>query len=44
MTAVGISEVSPSGNSIAIPAAALPSPNKIQFQANSDQFIALYCH
>jgi hypothetical protein len=44
MTAVGISEVSPSANSISVPAAALPSPNKVQFDANTDQFIALYCH
>jgi hypothetical protein len=44
MTGIGISEVSPTGNSISVPSAALPAPNKVQFDANTDQFIALYCH
>lgn len=44
MTAVGLTEVAPSGGSFTVPAGALPPPNNVQFDAGKDQYIALYCH
>lgn len=44
MTAVGLSEVTPTGTTLSIPAGSLPPGNTVKFSANTDQFIALYCH
>lgn len=44
MTTLGLSEVTPSGGTFTIPAATLPPPNTVDFQGNTDQYIALYCH
>lgn len=43
-TAVGVSEVTPSGGTLSVPAGTLPPPNTVDFHANVDQYIALYCH
>lgn len=43
-TAVGVSEVAPSGNTFTVPATTLPPPNTVDFQANQDTYVALYCH
>jgi len=43
MTQVGLSEVTPSGNSFTIPAATLGGGGTVQF-GTDDTYIALYCH
>ena len=43
MTAIGLSEVTPSGGSFTVPSTTLPPGNTVQFDT-SDQYIALYCH
>ncbi|HEY9179609.1 MAG TPA: hypothetical protein VIO32_02755, partial [Candidatus Baltobacteraceae bacterium] len=42
-TAVGVAEVSPSGNTVTIPAATLSGGATVNLGAN-DTYIALYCH
>lgn len=44
MTSVGLTEVTPSGGSFTVPAGSLPPPDTVQFDAGTDQYIALYCH
>jgi hypothetical protein len=44
MTAAGLSEVTPSGNSYTVPAATLGQGQQVKFAAGKDQYLALYCH
>lgn len=44
MTAVGLSEVSPSGNTFTIPHGTLGGGQTPELDRGRDQFIALYCH
>lgn len=44
MTAVGLSELTVSGNSFTIPPASLPPGNTVDIHAGQDMFFALYCH
>ena len=44
MKAIGLSEVAPSGGSFTVPQGTLPPGNTVQFDAGTDQYIALYCH
>lgn len=44
MTSLGMGEVTPSGGTFTIPAATLTPPNTVDTQANTDQYIAVYCH
>ena len=44
MTAVGFSEVAPSGGTLHIPAQALPPGNQVEVNRGEDLYIALYCH
>jgi hypothetical protein len=43
-TQVGIAEVTPSGNTLTVPSQSLGAGNTVKFDANSDQYIAVYCH
>jgi hypothetical protein len=43
-TAVGIAEVTPSGNTYTVPAASLPPGSTVDFYAGKDNYFALYCH
>lgn len=44
MTGVGLSEVSPSGNTFTIPPGTLGAGQTVDLNRGQDQFIALYCH
>ena len=43
-TAVGIAEVTPSGNTFTVPASSLPPGSTVDFYAGKDSYFALYCH
>lgn len=43
-TAVGIAEVTPSGNTFTVPATTLPPGNTVDLFAGRDNYFALYCH